>query len=271
MVKYSMANNNLNLRLIRSCLCVCAPDDREGHNLRRIVRGAARIISMDGVRKMWEKWQVFSRSSVVAPIHFFQAADVAPPRSFLFKPFTPLWFPSGHFFKTQLKIQLLRRRRRKTKWFCCVWVKWLVVWSVVFWLLIESTSPISCRNSIKKSSEILFKISTRTTCARRQCRVCVPVCFSFPLPSPKEPKGFPRVLMVFPAVILSTATTRQSTSAMSGCLYQRLLFMLVMVTTGGAGQDTGSSSDVRILAVFRSIRNGNDGTGHAQDPDCTQH
>ncbi len=47
-----MANNNLNLRLIRSCLCVCAPDDREGHNLRRIVRGAARISRMDGVRRM---------------------------------------------------------------------------------------------------------------------------------------------------------------------------------------------------------------------------
>ena len=108
------------------------------------------------------------------------------------------------------------------------------------------------------------------------CLVCVPVCFSFPFPSPKEPKGFTRVLMtslmVFPAVILSTATTRQSTSAMAGCLYQRLLFMLmmVMVTTGGVGQDTGSSCVVRILAVFRSIRNGNDGTGCAQDPDCTQ-
>ena len=106
--------------------------------------------------------------------------------------------------------------------------------------------------------------------------MCVPVCFSFSFPSPKEPKGFPRVLMaslmVFPAVILPTATTRQSTSAMAGCLYQRLLFMLmlVMTTTGAGGQDTGSSSVVRILAVFRSIRNGNDGTGHAQDPDCTQ-
>ena len=104
---------------------------------------------------------------------------------------------------------------------------------------------------------MLFKISTRTTYARRQCRVCVTVCFSFPFPSPKESKGFPRVvlmasLMVFPAVILSTATTRQSTSAMAGCLYQRLLFMLmlVMVTTGGAGQDTGSSTVIRILAVF---------------------
>ena len=80
---------------------------------------------------------------------------------------------------------------------------------------------------------------------------------SFVFPSPKEPKGFTRVLMaslmVFPAVILSTATTRQSTSAMAGCLYQRLLFMLVMVTTattGGGGQDTGSPSVVRILAVF---------------------
>ena len=108
--------------------------------------------------------------------------------------------------------------------------------------------------------------------------MCVTVCFSFPFPSPKESKGFPRVLMaslmVFPAVILSTATTRQSTSAMAGCLYQRLLVMLmllVMTTTGAGGQDTGSSSVVRILAVFRSIRNGNDGTGHAQDPDCTQH
>nr|CAH0103690.1 unnamed protein product [Daphnia galeata] len=102
--------------LLRSCLCVCAPDDREGHNLRRIVRGAARISSMDG-----------------------------------------------------------------------------------------------------------------------------------------EPKGFTRVLMVFPAVILSTATTRQSTSAMAGYLYQRLLVMLmllVMVTTGAGGQDTESSSVVRILAVF---------------------
>jgi hypothetical protein len=48
------------------------------------------------------------------------------------------------------------------------------------------------------------------------------------------------------------------------------MLMLVMTTTGGAGQDTGSSSVVRILAVFQSIRNGNDGTGHAQDPDCTQ-
>ena len=63
--------------------------------------------------------------------------------------------------------------------------------------------------------------------------------------------------MVFPAVILSTATTRQSTSAMAGYLYQRLLVMLmllVMVTTGAGGQDTGggirSSSVVRILAVF---------------------
>ena len=107
------------------------------------------------------------------------------------------------------------------------------------------------------------------------CLVRVPVCFSFPFPSPKEPKGFTRVLMaslmVFPAVILSTATTRQSTSAMAGCLYQRLLVMLMLVTTTGTGgHDTGSSSVVRILAVFRSIRNGNDGTGHAQDPDCTQ-
>ena len=88
------------------------------------------------------------------------------------------------------------------------------------------------------------------------CLVCVPVCFSFPFPSPKEPKGFTRVLMtslmVFPAVILSTATTRQSTSAMAGCLYQRLLVMLVMVmtTSGAGGKDTGSSSVVRILAVF---------------------
>ena len=54
-----------------------------------------------------------------------------------------------------------------------------------------------------------------------------------------------------PFVFLST-TTRQSTSAMAGYLYQRLLFMLmlVMVTTGGAGQDTGSSTVIRILAVF---------------------
>jgi hypothetical protein len=79
--------------------------------------------------------------------------------------------------------------------------------------------------------------------------------------------------MVFPAVILSTATARQSTSAMAGCSYERLLFMLmlVMTMTGASGQDTGSSSVVLILIVFRSIRNGNDGTGHAQDPDCTQH
>ena len=40
---------------------------------------------------------------------------------------------------------------------------------------------------------------------------------------------------------------------MAGCLYQRavgILFMLVVATTGGGGQDTGSSSVAQILAVF---------------------
>ena len=77
--------------------------------------------------------------------------------------------------------------------------------------------------------------------------------------------------MVFPAVILSTATTRQSTSAMAGCL-----------PTAPRHVDVGDDDDrrcwtgYRIVICrsnsgrFRSIRNGNDGTGHAQDPDCTQ-
>ena len=146
---------------------------------------------------------------------------------------------------------------------CCV--------LVVDWINVSYCVEIGSNNRVKFCSKSLR--GRPTLGGSVECdSVCVPGCFSFPFPSPKEPKGFPRVWMVFPAVILSTATTRQSTSAMAAA-YQRLLVMLmvVMVTTGAGGQDTGSSSVVRILAVFRSIRNGNDGTGHAQDPHCTQH
>ena len=77
--------------------------------------------------------------------------------------------------------------------------------------------------------------------------------------------------MVFPAMILSTVTTRQSTSAMAGCLPTAPLHVDV-----GHGDDRSWWTGYRIVfcrsnsSRFQSIRNGKDGTGHAQDPHCTQ-
>ena len=65
--------------------------------------------------------------------------------------------------------------------------------------------------------------------------MCVTVCFSFPFPSPKEPKGFPRVLMVFLAVILST-------SAMAGCLPTALRHV-----------DVGDDDDRRCWTGYRIV------------------
>jgi hypothetical protein len=109
--------------LLGGCLCVCARQtiERRGSQFAQ----DRKRISQDQ-QHGWSKENVRKVSSLQSVVSCCGSYPLFFKLLFYPYPFTPLWFPSGHFFKTQFKIQLLRRRRRKTKWFWCVCVRQVV-------------------------------------------------------------------------------------------------------------------------------------------------